>query len=152
MQALPKVKQMRTKPKAKIDLEQVERLASTGASIEDICKVLGISDRTLYRHKKERSELSAAFEKGRAKARTSYATALGEIAMKKENGKYVYETKHRLKAIMFFLDHQPGWQKNGTPEADGSTTGIPTIKVKVELPRPPMDAEALTQEGASGTA
>ena len=143
---------MRTKPKAKIDLYEVERYAATGASIEDICKVLGVSEATLYRHKKESRELRDAFEKGRARARTSYAGALGEIAMKKENGKYVYETKHRLKAIMFFLDHQPGWQKSGTPEADGSTTGIPTIKVKVELPRPPMDAEALSQEGASGTA
>ena len=142
---------MRTKPKAKIDLEQVERLASTGASIEDICRVLGVGEATLYRHKKESRELRAAFEKGRAKARTTYAAALGEIATKKENGEYVYETKHRLKAIMFFLDHQPGWQKNGMPETDGSATGIPTIKVKVEPPRPPMDAEAVLQEGASGT-
>ena len=97
------------------------------------CKVLGVSEATLYRHKRDSKELRDAFEKGRAKARTSYATALGEIAMKKENGKYVYETKHRLKAIMFFLDHQPGWQKGGVPESELSPT-VPSIDVKIDIP------------------
>lgn len=144
MQALPKVKQMRTKPKAKIDLYEVERYAATGASIEDICKVLGVSEATLYRHKKDSRELRAAFEKGRAKARTTYAAALGEIALLKKDGKYVYKTKHRLKAITFFLERQPGWQKEFTPETETPAV-MPVIDVKIDIP------EDFEQDSSNGS-
>ena len=102
---------MKTKPPIPIDLKEVERLAATGASNEAIARVLGIGPRTLYRRKGADSEFEDAYQRGRALAQTAYARALREIALKKEGDEYVYDTRDRLKAITFFLERQPGWQK-----------------------------------------
>ena len=97
--------------KCKIDLEKLERLAATGASLESISKVLHIARRSLYQRRKDDKDVNDAYERGKAIAETSYATALREIALKKnEKGEYAYPAKERLKAIMFYLERQQGWQ------------------------------------------
>ena len=106
--------------KARIDLEQLERLAATGASLESISSVLRITRRTLFQHRKSDEKVQAAYDRGKAVAETSYASALREIALKKDNGKYVYPTKERLKAIMFYLERQPGWSRTDKVDLQSS--------------------------------
>lgn len=115
-----------------IDLVKVEKLAATGASLEAIARVLGISPATLYARKRESVDFREAVEKGRAQAEAAYANALREIALKKRpDGSYEYETKHRIKALTFFLERRPGWQRPDGQTEDGQAA-IPTIKVKIE--------------------
>ena len=107
--------------KAKIDLEKLERLAATGASLESISKVLHMARRSLYQHRKSDKDVNDAYERGRALADTSYATALREIALKKtEKGEYAYPTKERLKAIMFYLERQAGWSRTDRVDLQSS--------------------------------
>lgn len=123
------------KPKIKVDLEQVERLAATGSSIEAISRVMGIGPRTLYRRREDETEVEKAFQRGRAKAHTAYANALREIALKKEGGEYVYDTRDRLKAITFFLERQPGWQKTERVDlqsTDGSMSPPPATVLPID--------------------
>ena len=118
------------KPKIKIDLEQVERLAATGSSIEAISRVMGIGPRTLYRRRGEETEIERAFQRGRAKAH-----ALREIALKKEGNEYVYDTRDRLKAITFFLERQPGWQKTERVDlqsSDGTMSPPPATILPID--------------------
>lgn len=103
-------------PRVRIELDpaRVEELAATGASLESIAAVLGCSETTLRTRRNEDAEIAAAVKKGRARAETEYATALKEIAIQKdESGRYVYETKYRLKALTFFLERRAGWKGEG---------------------------------------
>ena len=50
-----------------IDAEQVERLASQGLGIMDICRTLGIGWDTFNKNRKRKKEISDALEKGKAK-------------------------------------------------------------------------------------
>ena len=129
-----------------IDLAQVERLAATGASLEAIARVLGVCPATLHARKRESSEFREAVEKGRAQAEAAYANALREIALKKRpDGSYEYETKHRIKALTFFLERRPGWQKPEGADAGAEAGAVPTIKVKIEQSRARAEA-AVTME------
>jgi len=126
---------MKTKPKIKIDFKQVERLAATGASNEAIARVLGIGARTLYRRKGEGGEFEKAYQRGKALAQTAYAGALREIALKKDGDEYVYDTRDRLKAIIFFLERQPGWQKTERVDlqsTDGTMTPPPATILPID--------------------
>ena len=112
-----------------VDLAEVERLAATGATLETIARCLGIAPRTLYTRRQESADFAEAVEKGRARAEAAYANALREIALKKKaDGTYEYETKHRLKALTFFLERRPGWQRPFSIQADGTPAGSLSIE------------------------
>lgn len=119
--------------KASIDLEQLERLAATGASLDSISSVMHIARRTLFAHRKSNEKVQAAYDRGKALAETSYASALREIALKKENGKYVYSTKERLKAIMFYLERQPGWSRTDRVDLQSSDSTMSPQPVVVPV-------------------
>lgn len=120
--------------KAKIDLDRLERLAATGASLESISKVLHISRRGLFDRRKGDKDVNDAYERGRALADTSYATALREIALKKtEKGEYVYPTKERLRAIMFYLERQAGWSRTDRVDLQSSDSSMSPQPVVVPV-------------------
>lgn len=115
-----------------IDLERVEALAATGASLESIARVLGISPTTLHTRKRESAEFEDAVQRGRAKAEAAYANALRDLALRKgPDGEYVYDPKTRFAAIKFYLERRPGWRMTDGQAEDGQAT-IPTIKVRIE--------------------
>ena len=72
---------MNTKPKIEIDLAKVEALASRLLSKEQICISLGISESTLYRNQREKTELTEAIKRGREKGVASIANKLVESAI-----------------------------------------------------------------------
>lgn len=47
-------------------LEEIENAVKAGATVEEIAEALGIAESTLYKYKKEKTELSKAFTRGRA--------------------------------------------------------------------------------------
>jgi len=118
-------------PREKIvlDMTEVERLAATGASMDAIARCLGVSPSTLYARQRESAVFKETVEKGRARAEAAYAEALKEIALAKDDrGRYVYETKHRLKALTFFLERRPGWSRPFAVSADGMPSGSLSIE------------------------
>lgn len=72
---------MNTKPKIEIDLAKVEALASRLLSKEQICISLGISESTLYRNQREKTELTEAIKRGREKGVATIANKLVESAI-----------------------------------------------------------------------
>ena len=52
----------------KASLEQIETLAGLGLTIEEICRFLGVTRRTLYKRKHEDPALNEAIERGRVRA------------------------------------------------------------------------------------
>lgn len=72
---------MKTKPKIEIDLAKVEALASRLLSKEQICISLGISESTLYRNQREKTELTEAIKRGREKGVATIANKLVESAI-----------------------------------------------------------------------
>ena len=115
-----------------IDLERVEALAATGASLESIARVLGVSPATLHARKRESTEFRETVERGRAKAEAAYANALRDLALRKgPDGEYTYDPKTRFQAIKFFLERRPGWRMTDGQAEDGQAA-IPTIKVRIE--------------------
>lgn len=72
---------MKTKPKIEIDLAKVEALASRLLTKEQICISLGISESTLYRNQREKTELTEAIKRGREKGVATIANKLVESAI-----------------------------------------------------------------------
>lgn len=64
------------RPKAEIDIAEVERLAGLGLTQEEIAATLGINEKTLRRRKAELSVLSDAIKRGRAAAGVVVANEL----------------------------------------------------------------------------
>jgi hypothetical protein len=59
------------RPPAVIDLTIVERAASIGCPVEDICALLGIARATFYLHMESDPALAEALERGRGTGRAS---------------------------------------------------------------------------------
>jgi len=89
-------------------LKHVERLASKGLSIKQICALLGITDRTWRKNCKKTYGLNSAFKKGRAAGVELEADILHEEMRAGYN---------RLKAVTYFLDRRGGWNAP-EPEID----------------------------------
>jgi len=141
---------VRTKPKINIDPARIEQLAATGASIEDIARVLGVSQSTIHARKRDSEEFKQAYERGRSTARTAYANALREIALKRgPDGEYAYETKYRLKAITFFLERQQGWAKKHDVDMQSSDGSMSPSQVDLG-DRPLGDLLDMTREAWNG--
>ena len=68
------------KPKVKIDIAEVERLAGMGCSIEHIAAQLGISHMTLYRRKREQKEVQEAITRGRNRSVVKWASKMATLA------------------------------------------------------------------------
>ena len=69
-------------------LEEIENAVKAGATVEEIAEALGIAESTLYKYKKEKTELKKAFARGRANIIIEIRGAL----LKKALG-YEYEEK-----------------------------------------------------------
>lgn len=81
---------------------QVEALAAY-LSIEDIAHYLGVGATTFYEIKNRQPNVSEAYKRGVAKARSFVASKLISFIKEKEN------TSLKLTAIMFYLRTQAGW-------------------------------------------
>ena len=88
----------KTKPEIEVNLEQVERLAAQGMTMEQIAYSLGIGESTLYAKKAKNKEIAEAIKKGKAKGIAKITNALFENA-----------SKGNLGAQCFFLKNQAGW-------------------------------------------
>ena len=141
---------MRTKPKIHIDPARIEQLAATGASLDDIARVLGVSESTIRNRRRESAEFQTAYERGRSTARTAYANALREIALKRgPDGEYAYETKYRLKAITFFLERQQGWAKKHDVDMQSSDGSMSPSQIDLG-DRPLGELLDMTREACDG--
>ena len=105
--------------RVKIDLKEVQKLASRGLSLEQIAAALGFSVKTLARKRAEMSELSEAIEKGRAQGINTIANALFENA-----------EKGNVTAQIFFLKARAQWKDKHEESLDDSEDPAP---VKVEV-------------------
>lgn len=90
-----------TKPKIEIDLAKVEALAANGLTQQQIADSLGISERTLYKNKKENAEIAEAIKRGRNKG-IAYVTNALMSKIKSGN----------VTAMIFYLKTQAGWKES----------------------------------------
>ncbi len=100
------------RPKKLIDeraLKEIERMASLGMSQPDICLVLGISESTLLRRKKDQVGVLHALKKGRAEGLQKVAGALMKAAM-----------SGSVAAGIFILKAQYGWKETSRTELTGA--------------------------------
>ena len=86
--------------KIELDIQQVEELASQGLTMEQIATCLGISDKTIYRRKKEQSELSAAIKRGQERGVAFAASQLRNLI-----------AEGNLGAVIFYLKSKGKWSE-----------------------------------------
>lgn len=98
-----------TKPKIEIDLAKVEALAANGLTQQQIADSLGISERTLYKNKKENAEIAEAIKRGRNKG-IAYVTNALMSKIKSGN----------VTAMIFYLKTQAGWKETNVNEITGT--------------------------------
>lgn len=106
----------KTKPKIEIDLVKVESLAAVGCTIEEIAASLGITDRTIYRRmQEEKSELSEAITRGRAKGIANVENALYKKAMEGDVGAIKFYLCNRSSDNWSSMNKIEMTGKNGAP-------------------------------------
>ena len=109
------------------DLRTIERMASTGATLDDIAYCLDWSPSTLDRRKKKYPAVEHAYNKGRASARSQMSNRLWDIAMSDDDsGK---PTKASIVATIFWLKCQANWKE------DPETTVDAAPQVQIYLPK-----------------
>lgn len=86
------------RPKAHIDTERAEELASLGLSLEQVASALGVSSRTLRAHKADDNDLRDAIERGQARGIAKVAEALMELGL-----------SGNASALIFYLKARAGW-------------------------------------------
>jgi hypothetical protein len=117
-----------------IDLKEVERLAATGMTEEQICALIGVSKDTYYRRKLIWPDLVDAVRRGQAEGQKKASGILYEIMTKR--GKPTLDQPAgewigHYKALEFYLKNRAKWnessilQINSTP-ASGTDTKILT--------------------------
>jgi hypothetical protein len=79
----------------KEQIEQIEKMAGLGLTEEKICLLLGISERTLLRRKKDHTELLSAMKRGMASAEGTVGTSLYDKAVAGDLGAIVWWEKTR---------------------------------------------------------
>lgn len=99
----------------KIDLEEVERLASLGLTMDQIAAALGIGTRTLERRKADLAEMAEAIKAGQAKGIATIANALWQNA----NG-------GNVTAQIFFLKARAKWKDRHEDVGDETDEAQPT--------------------------
>lgn len=83
---------MKTKPKKKIDLEQVEEMAAEFCTQEEIADDMGF-ERTLFR---TRDEVKAAFERGKNSAKMSLRHLMYNAARSGDRTMMIFLAKNEL--------------------------------------------------------
>jgi predicted transcriptional regulator len=68
----------RTKPKAAIPAEALEKCARAGFTVEETATYLGVDPSTIYRHKRDNPELQEAIKKGKLSAHAEVSNKLYE--------------------------------------------------------------------------
>lgn len=106
----------------KIDLRQVESLASLGLTDEEIAVILGISPRTLNYWKKH-PEFLQALKRGKLKADFQVTKKLYENAMNGDNTAIIFWLKNRRPDL---------WRDRAQVELSGQV-GTPDNKLIVEV-------------------
>lgn len=116
-------------------IEQVEKLASQGLTLEQIAHVLGISYDTLNRRSKELSEFSEAIKRGKAKGIAQITNKLHEKALEGDNTAMIFYLKNR---------DPENWQDVQKREHTGKDGGAIQSEHKVNWviqPVKPVDAK-----------
>ena len=83
-------------PRAKLDLAQVEVLASIQCTDYEIALVLGVSEKTIQRRKADDPAFLSAYEKGRADGRVSLRKWQFETAKARNVGMLIWLGKQYL--------------------------------------------------------
>jgi transcriptional regulator with XRE-family HTH domain len=76
-----------------LDIAQIEALAGRGLSQRQICDVIGISEATLCRRKKDTDSVANAIKKGRSKSHAVIANTLFELARSGNLGAIIWYQK-----------------------------------------------------------
>lgn len=117
-------KKKKTKPKIEINLQQVEKLAASGLTQQQIADSLGISVTTIESRLRESEEFKDAIKKGKAKGVAVIANQLFEKAKSGDTT-----------SMIFFLKAQAGWKEAKTIDHQ-SSDGSMSKPTKVELIAP----------------
>ena len=83
-------------PRVKLDLTQVEVLAGIQCTDYEIARVLGVSEKTIQRRKKDSEAFLSAYEKGRADGRVSLRKWQFEAAKGRSNTMLIWLGKQYL--------------------------------------------------------
>ncbi len=119
------------KPKIKIDLGEVEKLASQGLTNEQIAQSLGIGRTTLQARKRESEQFEQAIKRGQAKGIAFVSNKLMEQC---EEG--------NTTAMIFFLKARANWSDKMSVEHLGADGGpIQFQKIQREI-IDPQDSNA----------
>lgn len=94
-----------------IDINKVREFARRGLNQEQVAQALGISGKTLLRHKKKNQEIEAAYRQGRAEGVATIANALFEKA-----------SQGNVTAQIFYLKCH-GWKEASELEVKSSISG-----------------------------
>lgn len=76
-------------------IENCEKWASQGLTMEQIAQSLGIHQRVLYKKKADETELDEAIQRGRAKGIQAVTSALFQKAMAGDNTAMIFYLKNR---------------------------------------------------------
>ena len=94
-------------------LDQIEKCASLGLTLDDISMIISISRKTLVRRLADNEDARNAYDKGRAQAKLKVVTKLFELI---EQGE--------ASAIFFYLKCQCNWKENAQTQ-----TQMPEVKI-----------------------
>ena len=84
-----------TRPRIRIDYQRVQDLSAHGLSQAQICGVLGFSEDTLTRRKRDSAAVADALQKGRARGAAQVANKLFEKALAGDLGAIIWYEKTR---------------------------------------------------------
>jgi ABC-type molybdate transport system substrate-binding protein len=99
---------MITKPKIEIDIQEVERLAGLGFTLEEISDHLGIHYTTLNRRRKEKEELQAAIKRGKTAAAAKVSSKLMDKVESGDLGAIIWYEKTRRGLTDRVVNEQAG--------------------------------------------
>jgi hypothetical protein len=126
------------RPPAVIDLLAVERCASVGCPVDDICAILGIARRTFYDHMEREPAIAEAIERGRGQGRGSVRRAQFEKAMAGSD------------TMLIWLGKVLCDQKETSVVAVTGANGGPVQSERVVVSKDPMEAARTYQRVMSG--
>lgn len=100
-------------------LEDIRRWRKTGATVENICEVLGVSKTTFHKYLNEKPEFADAYKKGKFELVMDLRGELARIAFK-----HTLETKKQYIKQDEVTGHQTRYTEITTKEVDGDIAAI----------------------------